>query len=290
MKVEVQNQIEDEPTSGWLKPTRNVRLINIFRALFLIPVARQEDGLYKFSFCRFIVSCILLPGVSVGLFFVDYMMNPEARKIDDLKDSSKIDIVYTLVSSILSIIPAIMVAVTGYFVGHIKLHPRDILWQPSTIFFVLYLPLSLAPSVQYLIKGLTSFDRLHKLLINIAAHIYPNLADTASRYCFIIIIDMYTATCIHQCKTLKKTKQQDTAKFLGAINLYQNMNAAIGPALLICNSMGVILLTAITFIIAVKTEVDFIIYIGIQFFLLWFLAARSQACFETLQSLKNILR
>ena len=289
MKVEVQNQIEDEPTSGWLKPSRNVRLINIFRALFLLPVARQEDGLYTFSFCRFITAFILLPGGLLALTLADYVINPETRKVSDVSDPSTIEMVGTLVGSLLFINPIITIGLTGYFVGHIKLHPSQILWKPSTLFFVLYLPLSLAPLLQYFLSGLSTFDEIHKLLINIAAQICLNLAETASRYCFIIIIDMYTATCIQQCKKLKN-KRQDAAEFLGAINLYQNINASIGPALLICNSIGVILLTAITYIFAVKTGIDYIVYIGILFSLLWFLAARSQACFEHLQSLKNILR
>ena len=51
----------------WVKPSHAVKVLNVFIALFLIPVSNLSSGLFKFSYCKYVFSIAIYTGAPMAV-------------------------------------------------------------------------------------------------------------------------------------------------------------------------------------------------------------------------------
>ena len=136
---------------------------------------------------------------------------------------------------------------------------------------VVHFSLSLLPSIPYLFLTVNDIDSWYGLFVNILKQVYPNLAYTASTCCLLIVVDMYTKTFLSMCKVIKDNTLS-TKEVINTIQAYRTIKASIGPILLGCSSIGIVLLTAIVYVLAVKGTPELMIYVLLEFVYLFSLA------------------
>ena len=129
---------------------------------------------------------------------------------------------------------------------------------------------------------------LNDVIHNLAA-IYPFVCDNLVRIVLLLVVDMYSSTLLYKCGVVQNIRPEltDIAEIL---RIYRSMNASIGPILLCTTSLGLVILTSVTFLLSALGRADFAVYIVITMLLLYNLASRSHTCYDALQSLKPLLR
>ena len=122
------------------------------------------------------------------------------------------------------------------------------------------------------------------------ANIYPLVCDNIVRIILIIVVDMYSSTLLYKCKLVHQNIKPELTDITDIVRVYRSMNAAIGPLLLCTTSLGLVILTAVTFLLSALGRMDYAVYIVIEMLLLYNLASTSHRCHDVLQSLKPLLR
>ena len=274
---------------AWVKPSSVIKTLNVLSALVLIPVSKVGNGLYKFSYCKYLFSIAIFSGVSMALRYINYYFNPDISTVARITSLSTVELVGLGHDLVSLLVPILTTGVTGYFVANITIPAEDILWTFSKTFYIFYILFSLTPCIPYLCIIVPDVDTWYQMLVYFLAQVYPVLVDTASRVSLIIAVDMYTSTFFSMCKA-NKDNTLITGEIYRTIQAYRTINTSIGPILMGSSSKGVLLLTAISYLLAVGSNPSLIILGTIEFLLLYTLAELSQRCFEELQSLKQVLR